>query len=72
MTLIRKMANRYKNIDTTEEEEQQMPKPNPKPQCTRTKQIHHQKLPKIRHDVKFYLVQKDHETGRRLSKQILW
>lgn len=68
MTLIRKMANRYKNIDTTEEtaEEQQMP------QCTPTKQIHHQKLPKIHHDVKCYLVQKDHETGRRLSKQILW
>lgn len=64
MNSIRKMANRYKNIDTTEEaEEQSQPsrkqiRPNPKP-------------PSKNHHVKFYFVQKDPQTGRRLSKQIL-
>ena len=75
MKLIRKMANRYKNIDTTEEaveEEYQMPKTQPQP-STKQKQIHRRNTqPNYKkHHVKFYFVQKDHETGRRLSKQIM-
>jgi hypothetical protein len=62
--LIKKMANRYKNIDTTEE---QMPQTQPS-----IKQIRWNPHPNsIKHHVKFYFVQKDHETGKRLSKQIL-
>lgn len=63
--LIKKMANRYKNIDTTEEE--QMPQTQPS-----IKQIRWNPHPTSKkHYVKFYFVQKDHETGKRLSKQIL-
>ena len=73
------MANRYKNIDTTEEaveEEYQMPQTQPQPQpqpSTKQKQIHRRNTQpnSKKHHVKFYFVQKDHETGRRLSKQIM-
>lgn len=61
------MANRYKNIDTTEETEEQMPHTQIQSQPSR-KQIRQQPP---NHHVKFYFVQKDPQTGRRLSKQIL-
>jgi hypothetical protein len=59
------MANRYKNIDTIDEE--QMPQTLFSPKQIRW---NIQPNPK-KHHVKFYFVQKDHETGRRLSNQIL-
>jgi hypothetical protein len=65
------MANRYKNIDTTEEaEEHQMPKTQPQSSPKQIRRRNTQPNSK-KHHVKFYFVQKDHETGRRLSKQIL-
>jgi len=63
------MANRYMNIDTSEEDQMsQQIQPHPQSQPSK-KKIHRPIQSQIQH-VKFYFVQKDYGTGRRLSKQI--